>query len=137
MVKGQLPLAIFAGAGLAVILWLLMSSPDPGLRGAECRPALNIAWTGDGSSSGTFEDSKAAVSGDPDWTLNALNVCSSKQNTRLSGALLLSLPTGVAAGMMIARRRDGARSAEEPVRRWVPPRSVAEEQDREQGDKGR
>ncbi|MFD3525181.1 hypothetical protein [Streptomyces sp. NPDC058653] len=136
MDRGRLPLATGTGAGLAFILWLLLSSPDPGLAGAECRPALNLNWTGDGTGHSSFEDSKAAVTRDPDRTANALNVCSSKQNTRLSGALLLSMPTGVAAGMLIARRRD-ARPAEEPVRRWVPPRSVADERDGGQGGKDR
>lgn len=133
MVKGWRSLAIFAGAGLAVILWLLLSSPDPGVRGGECRPALNLNWTGDGSGLDDFEDSMASLGSSRDWQLQTLNVCSSKQNNRLAGALLLSLPTGVAAGVLIARRGE---AQESPGRKWVPPQSVTDEQNRTQGDEG-
>ncbi|WP_405614001.1 hypothetical protein [Streptomyces sp. NBC_01508] len=57
-----------------------------------CRPALNPAWTADVS----YED--------PYCTARALNVCSSKRNERLSGALPLPMPTGVAAGVLIHPR---------------------------------
>ncbi|MGW1021135.1 hypothetical protein [Streptomyces niveus] len=134
MGKGQRPLAIFTGAGLAVILWLLLSSPDSGRSGWECRPALNLNLVDDGSGLSDFEGSQAAVTKDWDRQLDALNVCSSKQNSRLAGALLLSLPTGVAASMLIARRGE-ARAEESPRRRWVPPQSVTDEQNRTQGDK--
>lgn len=134
MGKGQRPLAIFTGAGLAVILWLLLSSPDSGRSSWECRPALNLNLVDDGSGLSDFEGSQAAVAKDWDRQLDALNVCSSKQNNRLAGALLLSLPTGVAASMLIARRGE-ARAEESPRRRWVPPQSVTDEQNRPQGDK--
>ncbi|MEV0777864.1 hypothetical protein ACIBLA_26665 [Streptomyces sp. NPDC050433] len=134
MGKGQLPLAIFTGAGLAVILWLLMSSPDSGRSSGECRPALNVNLIDNGSGFSDFEDSKASVARFRDLQLETLNVCSSKQNNRLAGGLLLSLPTGVAAGMLIARRRD-ARPADAPPRQWVPPQSVIDDQNKAQGDK--
>ncbi|MFD6334389.1 hypothetical protein ACFWGI_33095 [Streptomyces niveus] len=134
MGKGQRPLAIFTGAGLAVILWLLLSSPDSGRSSWECRPALNLNLIDDGSGLSDFEGSQAAVSKDWDRQLGALNVCSSKQNNRLAGALLLSLPTGVAASMLIARRRE-AQPEGPPRRQWVPPQSVTDEQNKAQGDK--
>ncbi|WP_405795919.1 hypothetical protein [Streptomyces sp. NBC_01506] len=133
MVKSQLPLAASVGVGVAFILWLLLSSPDSELGGAECRPALTLTGTADVS----YEDEMAAVSGDPSYTARALNVCSGEQNERLSWALLLSMPTGVAAGVLIARWGRDARSAEKSARRWIPPQSVIDERDREQGDKDR
>ncbi|GAA1187295.1 hypothetical protein GCM10009654_51070 [Streptomyces hebeiensis] len=111
--RQQLPFLGFALAGLALVLWLLLSPPASGVSGGECRPALSLGFGKEGREA--FEDSKASVSDDADWGHQVLNLCSGKQNTRLSWALLAMLPTSVAAAAAWARRpRPSAQEAHEP-----------------------